>query len=150
MKRIDSIAAAAPTESVAADSPGDLLNRELSWLAFNDRVLHEAIDERTPLLERVRFLGIFTSNLDEFFMKRVGGLKRQVLAGVVPRSADGLTTASLLQALPEIRPLSQTDPERVAALTACLERHTTPASQRTKPVVTGRRTQTGRGRRVAG
>src|SRR5512143_1288416 len=65
------------------------LNRELSWLEFNRRVLHEALDERTPLLERVRFLGIFTSNLDEFFMKRVGGLQRQLAAGVRLRTADG-------------------------------------------------------------
>ena len=75
------------------------MNRELSWLAFNERVLHEALDERTPLLERVRFLGIFTSNLDEFFMKRAGGLKRQVLAGVVPRSSDGLSPAQQLAAI---------------------------------------------------
>jgi polyphosphate kinase len=60
---------------VADDAP--FLDRDLSWLEFNSRVLHEAEDERTPLLERVRFLGIVTSNLDEFFMKRVGAHKRQ-------------------------------------------------------------------------
>jgi polyphosphate kinase len=77
----------------------EFLNRELSWLAFNDRVLHEAVDDRTPLLERVRFLGIFTSNLDEFFMKRVGGLKRQVLAGIVPPADDGLAPAQQISAI---------------------------------------------------
>lgn len=75
-------------------------NRELSWLKFNARVLHEAVDDRTPLLERLKFLGIFTSNLDEFFMKRVGGLKRQVQAQVGALSVDGLTPA---QQLVEIR-----------------------------------------------
>jgi polyphosphate kinase len=67
------------------------LNRELSHLAFQKRVLHEALDDRTPLLERVRFLGIFTRNLDEFFMKRVGGLKQQIDAGVTEPTVDGRT-----------------------------------------------------------
>ena len=100
MKSTDSAPPASPPESTEEVVLGDaMLNRELSWLAFNDRVLQEAIDERTPLLERVRFLGIFTSNLDEFFMKRVGGLKRQVLAGVVPRSLDGLSPSQQLTAI---------------------------------------------------
>jgi polyphosphate kinase len=57
------------------DSSQWYLNRELTWLEFNRRVLHEAQDERTPLLERIKFLAIVGSNLDEFFMKRIGGLK---------------------------------------------------------------------------
>jgi len=74
-------------------------NRELSWLEFNRRVLAQSSDERTPLLDRVFFLGIFTSNLDEFFMKRVGGLSRQIAAGVVSRSYDGLTASVQLSAI---------------------------------------------------
>ena len=77
----------------------DYLNRELSWLEFNRRVLHEAMDDRTPLLERVKFLTIFSSNLDEFFMKRVGALKRQVLANVVSRTPDGMTPRQQLAAV---------------------------------------------------
>jgi len=73
------------------DAPEALLNRELTWLTFNYRVLHEAEDERTPLLERLKFIGIVSSNLDEFFMKRIGGLKQQVGAGLLERSLDGRT-----------------------------------------------------------
>ncbi len=69
------------------------LNRELTWLAFNDRVLHEAKDPRNPLLERVKFAAIAASNLDEFFMKRIGGLKQQLGAGVHDRTVDGRTPA---------------------------------------------------------
>jgi len=74
-------------------------NRELSWLEFNRRVLHEALDDRTPLLERVGFLAIFNSNLDEYFQKRVGGLKRQVAAKVSTRSPDGLTPSEQIAAI---------------------------------------------------
>ncbi len=73
------------------DHPGLYFNRELSWLDFDWRVLYQAIDERVPLLERVRFLSIASTNLDEFFRKRVGGLKRQVAAGVRGLSPDGRT-----------------------------------------------------------
>ncbi|HCD34764.1 MAG TPA: polyphosphate kinase 1 [Phycisphaerales bacterium] len=81
-----------------SDLPNEVLflNREASWLEFNRRVLHEALDERTPLLERVAFLAIFNSNLDEFFQKRVGGLKRQINAGVTTRTVDGLTAQEQL------------------------------------------------------
>jgi polyphosphate kinase len=73
-------------------SPQDkFLNRELQWLEFNKRVLHEARDPRTPLLERIGFLSIFTSNMDEFVMKRVGGLKRQIDFGLPSTSSDGLS-----------------------------------------------------------
>jgi len=71
------------------DAPEWYFNRELTWLAFNTRVLHEGQDDRVPLLERVFFLAVVGSNLDEFFMKRIGGLKQQVGAGVKELSIDG-------------------------------------------------------------
>ena len=77
------------------------LNREISWLRFNDRVLHQAVDERTGLLDRLFFLGIYTSNLDEFMMKRVGGLKRQVATHTHSRSLDGQTASQQLKAIRE-------------------------------------------------
>ena len=67
------------------------LNRELTWLSFNRRVLHEAEDERTPLLERLKFIAIVSGNLDEFFMKRIGGLKQQIGAGMRELTLDGRT-----------------------------------------------------------
>ncbi|CAN5619482.1 polyphosphate kinase 1 [soil metagenome] len=79
-------------------APQEFLNREVAWLEFNNRVLNEAVDARTPLLERVRFHGIFTSNLDEFFMKRVGGLKLQVQVGS-GRRAGGLSAQEQLDAI---------------------------------------------------
>jgi polyphosphate kinase len=75
------------------------INRELSWLAFNGRVLHEALDPRVPLLERVKFLGIFSANLDEFYMVRIAGLRRQAAAGVIHTPADGLTPVEQLDAI---------------------------------------------------
>jgi polyphosphate kinase len=80
-----------PEDDVDLTDPSLYLNRELSQLAFQQRVLHEALDDRTPLLERVRFLAIFTRNMDEFIMKRVGGLKQQITAGVTERTVDGRT-----------------------------------------------------------
>jgi len=77
--------------SVTDFAPGHFFNRELSWLQFNRRVLHEAGDPRNPLLERVKFAAIAGSNLDEFFMKRIGGLKQQIGAGVQEETVDGRT-----------------------------------------------------------
>jgi len=84
------------------DAPGLYLNRELTWLAFDSRVLHEAEDPRTPLLERVKFLAISASNLDEFFMKRIGGLKQQVGAGLRERTVDGRTPEEQIQECYEV------------------------------------------------
>lgn len=78
-------------------SSTEFTNREIGWLNFNRRVLFEAEDPRNPILERVRFLGIASSNLDEFFMKRVGGLKRQVAFAVTAKSSDGKTPSQQLQ-----------------------------------------------------
>jgi polyphosphate kinase len=83
------------------DDPSYYINRELSMLRFNARVLEEALDEGHPLLERVKFLSIFASNMDEFFMIRVSGLRRQLAAEVMETSPDGMTPGEQLAAIRE-------------------------------------------------
>ena len=87
-------------------APQYYFNRELSWLEFNYRVLHEALDERTPLLERLKFTAIFSSNLDEFLMIRVSTLKEQVEAGVAKLTPDGRSPQQQLDELEQrLRPM---------------------------------------------
>jgi polyphosphate kinase len=110
--------------TTASDAVGQstlLLNRELSWLEFDARVLHEAEDDRTPLLERLKFLSIFSTNLDEFYMVRVAALRRQVAAGVQQATPDGMTPQSQLDAIDaRVRSL-------VARQNACLRDELIPA-----------------------
>jgi polyphosphate kinase len=93
-KVVDAVVVPEPSAGYA---PGDFFNRDLSWLEFNDRVLHEAIDTRNPLLERLRFLQIFTSNLDEFFQKRVGTLQRLAESNAGKPTRDGVLPAGQLR-----------------------------------------------------
>lgn len=94
------------TTEINLSDPQYYFNRELSWLEFNNRVLHEACNENSPLLERLKFLAIFSSNLDEFFMVRVAALHQQVEANVSKLSPDGLTAEQQLEAISQrLRPL---------------------------------------------
>src|SRR5438552_6018979 len=108
-------AALAPATAETGTDPALYLNRELSWLDFNDRVLQLAEDESLPLLERVKFCAIYTTNLDEFFMVRVAGLRDQIDAGVETASQDGLTPSETIALIRE-RTLAQG-----RRLSACFE-----------------------------
>jgi polyphosphate kinase len=88
-----------PDVKQTLDDNSLFINRELSWLEFNARVLHEAFDERNPLLERLKFLSIFSTNLDEFYMVRVAGLRRQLVAGVPSLPPDAMTPREQLAAI---------------------------------------------------
>ena len=92
-----------PSDVAERSAPSDLfLNRELSWLAFNRRVLEEAQDPGNPLLERVKFLSIVDSNLSEFVEIRVAGLRQQEEAGITAREPDGMTPAEALIAIDRV------------------------------------------------
>src|ERR1700742_5021339 len=82
-----------------AERPNKFINRELSWLEFNQRVLEEALDRSNPLLERLKFFTIVSSNLDEFFEVRVAGVKQQMESDAAGRSIDGLTASETFQAI---------------------------------------------------
>lgn len=89
-------------------NPAHYVSRELSWLEFNRRVLHEAMDDRTPLLEAIRFLTIFSDNLDEYFMVRVAAIKQEIEAEVITQSLDGRTPNQQFQLLHRtLRPMVQ-------------------------------------------
>jgi polyphosphate kinase len=102
-----------PAADFDLGDPSLYLNRELTWLAFNRRVLNEADDDRTPLLERVKFLAIVSNNLDEFFMKRIGGLKQQVGAGVTTLTVDGRTPLQQIQDCHRVIREIQQDQKRI-------------------------------------
>ncbi|MCO6441390.1 MAG: polyphosphate kinase 1 [Nitrococcus mobilis] len=113
-------------ESTGIDlgSPEYYLNRELTWLAFNRRVLHEAGDERTPLLERLKFLAIASANLDEFFMKRIGGLKQQMGAGVCALTVDGRAPQQQIEeCYAVVREIEEETEALLPKLLAELEKH---------------------------
>ena len=104
VRRLCAGCTAAPPRPPRSDNPlpeDRYLNRELSWLDFNARVLALADDTSLPLLERAKFLAIFASNLDEFYMVRVAGLKRRDEMGLSVRSADGLTPREQLRRIGE-------------------------------------------------
>ncbi len=113
-----------PIETTDLDAPELYLNRELSWLEFNRRVLHEAEDETNPLLERLKFLGIVSSNLDEFFMKRIGGLKQQLGAGLMEVSVDGrLPGQQIEECYIKVREIEALQDEILPQLIAQLAEH---------------------------
>ncbi len=124
--------AVAPT--VPLDDPSLYINRELSWLEFNRRVLEEAQDQQVPLLERLKFLAIFSSNLDEFFMVRVGGLQQKVQARIAQGSgADRMPPSQQLERI------GQMVRQMVEQQYRCLKEEALPGLEREGIVLRGER-----------
>jgi polyphosphate kinase len=121
LRPVDDVAPAPP---IALDDPSLYINREISWLEFNDRVLEEALDPSNPLLERLKFIAIYGTNLDEFFMIRIAGLMQQTAAEVHKRSDDGR--------LPEeqLALVSQRVQRSLARMSACLNDQLLPELER--------------------
>src|SRR5271167_4203817 len=118
--------------SLSLDDPALYINREVSWLEFNRRVLEEAEDAGVPLLERLKFLAIFESNLDEFFMVRVGGLQQKVQAGIAYGSgADHMPVKEQLERI------EQTVRRMTAETYRCLRENVLPALEREGVVLRG-------------
>src|SRR5438309_3030778 len=114
-----------PQAAPALDDPSLYINRELSWLQFNRRVLDEALDPAVPLLERIKFLAIFAANLDEFFMVRVGGLQQKVQAGIaVGSGADRMAPRDQLASI------GQLVRQMVGEAYACLRTQLLPALEK--------------------
>src|SRR4051794_6193573 len=127
---------------VSLDDPALYLNREMSWLAFNRRVLEEAQDPQVPLLERLKFLAIFASNLDEFFMVRVGGLQQKVQAGINRGSGgDKMTPPAQLERI------GATVRELVAEQYRCLTKDVLPALAEKGIVIRGQNELTAENRK---
>src|SRR5580704_11158984 len=106
------------------EDPSLYINRDLSWLEFNRRVLEEAQDQTVPMLERLKFLAIYSSNLDEFFMVRVGGTQQKVVAGIPTGSGADQTSPKL-----QLETIRRTVREEVAELYRCLKAEVMPALQ---------------------
>ena len=111
LPRVESVSATLPISAMGKESELHLINREISWLAFNERVLAEAESARHPLMERLRFVAISASNLDEFMMVRVAGVKQQVASGFV---AGSLKESKMVQPSDVLSAIS----ERVSELIA--------------------------------
>lgn len=124
-KTAEAPSATAPASLYALDDPALYINREMSWLEFNRRVLEEALDPAVPLLERLKFLAIFASNLDEFFMVRVGGLQQKVAAGIpVGSGADRMAPRE------QVDRISQTVRQMLADAYRCLREQLMPALEK--------------------
>src|SRR5215471_21133680 len=120
------------TPAIPLDDPPLYINRELSWLEFNRRVLEEAQDPQVPLLERLKFLAIFSSNLDEFFMVRVGGLQQKVSAGIIRGSG-----ADRMPPREQLEKISQAVRQMVAEQYRCILGEVLPALEPEGIVIRG-------------